>query len=154
VSEHDKDREIVPIRRFFGSYPVVLNVVEEIMIGMPEAFAAGTRGVESVLEFIAYKIIKSALLSLSSNPSIELQREIGPFRIDFVIVGGSREIAVEVDGHDWHEKSKEQIARDRRKDRFLQLNGYFVATFTGYEIWRDAKRVEREILQICRSVGL
>lgn len=46
-------------------------------------------------------------------------------------------LLVECDGHDFHERTKEQAARDRARDRELQSAGYMVFRFTGAEIWRD-----------------
>lgn len=46
-------------------------------------------------------------------------------------------ILVECDGHEFHEKTKEQAARDKSRDRDLQAAGFPVYRFTGSEIWRD-----------------
>ena len=46
-------------------------------------------------------------------------------------------IGVECDGHDFHEKTKEQAARDKKRDRDLQALGYRVLRFSGSEIYRD-----------------
>src|SRR5262245_34455764 len=40
-------------------------------------------------------------------------------------------IVVECDGHDYHEKTKWQASRDKRRDRILQRLGYRVFRFTG-----------------------
>lgn len=53
--------------------------------------------------------------------------------------------AVECDGHDFHERTKEQAARDRKRDRDLQAAGYLILRFTGSEIARDPSAVAREI---------
>jgi hypothetical protein len=51
---------------------------------------------------------------------------------------GWRRLVVECDGHDFHERTKEQAARDRSRDREGQLAGFTVFRFTGSELWRDA----------------
>lgn len=48
-----------------------------------------------------------------------------------------RRLVVECDGHNFHERTKEQAARDRSKDRKATLAGYDCFRFTGSEIWRD-----------------
>lgn len=48
-----------------------------------------------------------------------------------------RTLAVECDGHNFHERTKEQAARDRARDRNLQMRGIEVFRFTGSELWRD-----------------
>jgi very-short-patch-repair endonuclease len=70
------------------------------------------------------------------------QYQIEKHRVDFAIFinGVANEeikIVVECDGHDFHEKTKEQAARDKRRDRDLQIAGWKVLRFTGSEIWRD-----------------
>ena len=46
-------------------------------------------------------------------------------------------VVVECDGHDFHERTKEQARKDRRRDRELQAKGYLVLRYTGSEVWRD-----------------
>jgi Protein of unknown function (DUF559) len=56
------------------------------------------------------------------------------------IPGTKREFSralIECDGHDFHEKTKVQATRDKRRDRFLQSLGFPVLRFSGSEIWRD-----------------
>jgi very-short-patch-repair endonuclease len=71
------------------------------------------------------------------------QAEVDNRRVDFLIHAfdynnnGWRSLIVECDGHDYHERTKEQAARDRSKDRTATLNGRDFLRFTGSEIWRD-----------------
>lgn len=63
-----------------------------------------------------------------------------PFRCDFVLVDQfDTAVIVETDGHDFHERTKEQAARDRERDRILGLNGWPLLRFTGSEIWKNPK---------------
>lgn len=81
------------------------------------------------------------------------QVEIGQYRVDFAIWDASlpfnhtppRLMIVECDGHDFHEKTKEQARRDKRRDRYFQSLGYKVLRFTGSEIWADPDGVADEI---------
>lgn len=71
------------------------------------------------------------------------QAQIGSHRVDFLVLhvkpgGGYAGIIVECDGHDFHERTKEQAASDKSRDRELQSHGFHVLRFTGSEIWRDA----------------
>lgn len=63
-------------------------------------------------------------------------------RFDFAIVSIEIDppirIVIECDGHDYHERTKEQAAKDRGTDRALQLLGWTVLRFTGSEIHADA----------------
>lgn len=86
---------------------------------------------------------------------VERQSVIGEFRVDFLIsawtdgrVGGGidgpsvgqprwRKLVVECDGHQFHERTKEQAAKDRSRDRKLTSLGFDVFRFTGSELWCD-----------------
>jgi very-short-patch-repair endonuclease len=76
------------------------------------------------------------------------QVPIGDYRADFVVQRFIREMAlppiitsakvvIECDGHDFHERTPEQAARDKLRDRTFQSMGYVVLRFTGRELWRD-----------------
>ena len=86
---------------------------------------------------------------------IESQVPIGSYRVDFIVSAWTnglvwsgdkkwqrgeprwRQLVVECDGHDYHERTKQQAARDRARDRFLNNEGFDVFRFTGSELWRD-----------------
>jgi very-short-patch-repair endonuclease len=51
------------------------------------------------------------------------QQPIGFYRVDFAIPAKEMRLVVEVDGHGFHEKTKEQAAKDKRRDRDLQQEG-------------------------------
>ena len=85
-----------------------------------------------------------------STVTLAPQYPCGKYNIDIAVLIKWRGdetlcIAVECDGHDFHEKTAAQAAHDKRRDRELQKAGYFVFRFTGSEIVRDSKRVAREI---------
>jgi very-short-patch-repair endonuclease len=71
------------------------------------------------------------------------QVEVDIYRVDFMVALRSLDLgtafyAVELDGHEFHEKTKEQVARDKARDRYLQSRGIAVFRFSGSEIWKDA----------------
>lgn len=83
------------------------------------------------------------------------QAEVGKYRADFLIADcswpaeekGTQWIVVECDGHDFHERTKEQAKRDKQRDRFFQSEGYKVLRFTGSEIWADPEECASEITE-------
>lgn len=77
---------------------------------------------------------------------IQLQAELESYRVDFLLKVGDRRLVVECDGHDFHERTKEQARRDKARDRELQASGYPVYRFTGSEIWADVFACAREAL--------
>lgn len=89
--------------------------------------------------------------------------KIGPYRVDVLLEwtgdagGGLPAVAsliVELDGHDFHEKTKEQAARDKKRDRYLQSLGYRVLRYSGSEIWRAPGEAAHEaVSQLSRMVN-
>lgn len=79
-----------------------------------------------------------------------VQRPIESYRLDFLVstypYDKRTAVAVECDGHNFHERTKEQAARDRSRDRALQSLGLTVFRFTGSEIYRDAFQCARQVL--------
>lgn len=78
------------------------------------------------------------------------QKTIDRYRVDFEVkypfFGDLLEIVVECDGHDFHERTKQQASRDKRRDRDLQRLGYQVFRFTGSDIHGDARGCACEVL--------
>lgn len=73
----------------------------------------------------------------------------GKFRLDFALWDASESeeisMAIECDGHDFHERTREQAKRDRSRDRELTAAGITVLRFTGSEIHADAEGCAREV---------
>lgn len=81
------------------------------------------------------------------------QVAVGSFRVDFMFcqsIVGDRPVlvAVECDGHEFHEKTKQQAARDKARDRKLAAHGIRVLRFTGSEIYRDANACADEVFRL------
>lgn len=122
-----------------------------------------TDDVESPIEalmLIALKrhsLLRSIGIDLSIKPQEEFHVEGRKMRVDFLLTFGQdhtirnnyylREInlIIECDGHDFHEKTKEQAQKDKSRDRILKASGYTVFRFTGSEIYRDSAGCAREI---------
>ena len=54
-------------------------------------------------------------------------------------------IVVEVDGHDFHERTKEQAKRDKERDRYFTKVGYKIYRYTGSEVYQNNQRRLRSI---------
>lgn len=63
-------------------------------------------------------------------------------------------IVIEVDGHEFHDRTKEQASRDRRRDRRLLARDLPVLRFTGSDIWRDPFGCADEALEFLRSQAM
>lgn len=83
--------------------------------------------------------------------TVEPQKQFGQYRVDFFLSYSEsgpapdkhgwafyiRDAIVECDGHDFHERTKEQARHDRSRDRHFTKLGFRVLRFTGSEIWKD-----------------
>jgi len=78
--------------------------------------------------------------------------EVGlPYRADFTFCASGekhRRLVVELDGHEFHERTKEQAARDKRRDREVLAAGLQVVRFTGSEIWTRLDECVDEVLSL------
>jgi very-short-patch-repair endonuclease len=77
--------------------------------------------------------------------TVTTQAEIGPFRADILVEENGKKLVVECDGADFHAVRKEQVERDKRRDRFCVARGIYVMRFTGAEITRDPRGCAAEV---------
>lgn len=85
---------------------------------------------------------------------LEYQKNELSWRADFVLSVpslSSRKMIVECDGHQFHERTKEQAVRDRSRDREAQAAGYSILRFTGSELYRDPLKCVREVLDVLKQ---
>lgn len=84
------------------------------------------------------------------------------YRVDFqipVIYKNQENImfVIECDGHEFHQKTKEQVEKDNKRQRDLQEAGYEVIRFSGTEIWhrpyKCACEVKNIILSKCKYIN-
>jgi hypothetical protein len=61
-------------------------------------------------------------------------------------------LAVECDGHEWHDRTKQQAAYDRSRDRELLSLGIHTARFTGSEIHHESDRCAIEVWQLIHAL--
>jgi very-short-patch-repair endonuclease len=85
-----------------------------------------------------------ALLELPLQEGIFIapQCKVGKYTADFLVRvqhwrGGRAVGVIECDGHDFHERTKEQAQHDNKRDREMQSRGLIVLRYTGSEIFRS-----------------
>lgn len=91
---------------------------------------------------------------------IEPQAKIENYRADFLLTfkslipgfEGERQLIVECDGHDYHDKTKQQASRDKERDREMKKLGYEVFRFTGSDIWNDAYSCAKEAIDMVTGI--
>ena len=88
---------------------------------------------------------------------LEPQYEVAgsKYRVDFAFIADENmtidfanndfKLAIECDGHDFHEKTKEQVARDNEREYFLKMQGFDVLRFSGSQIYTKPFRCARQI---------
>lgn len=112
------------------------------------AKSAHRRGVLETLGFAS----RLVLLEFSGGWSMFRELPIGRFRADFAFVSFAGLVAVECDGHNFHDRTPEQAEHDRSRDRFLAKNGWRTLRFTGREIVRDAVECVGEIFDMLEGL--
>jgi very-short-patch-repair endonuclease len=85
------------------------------------------------------------------------QVQIGKFRVDFIVTfvtmeGEFNQVVIELDGHDFHDKNKEQRAYEKSRDRYLTAQGFPILHYTGSEICKDPFKAVVEALAIVKAV--
>lgn len=64
------------------------------------------------------------------------------------ICHASVKFAIEIDGHNFHEKTKEQASNDKKKDRTYLKNCFIPIRFTGSDVYHDAESCVKDTLEI------
>jgi very-short-patch-repair endonuclease len=54
-------------------------------------------------------------------------------------------LVIECDGNDFHEKTKEQVKKDKQRDRELTNLGYKILRFSGSEIFNNPTACAEEV---------
>ena len=96
------------------------------------------------------------------NPDIDVKRidkqvkievEERCYRVDFLIPvwyknrDEGKLFVIECDGHEFHQKTKEQVERDNQRTRALQRAGYIVMRFSGSEIYKSPVKCAEEVVK-------
>lgn len=78
------------------------------------------------------------------------QVKIGKYVVDFVVKIDTVDdkYIIECDGHDFHEKTKEQVKYDKQRERFLVNSGYKVLRYSGSEIYGKYEEIIDELFSV------
>jgi very-short-patch-repair endonuclease len=87
------------------------------------------------------------------------QAKLKPYRVDFIAyeVSSKPEVLwiIECDGHEFHERTREERQYEKKRDRFFTVRGYRVMRFTGSEIFKNSYAVSAEIIKaVCGDDGV
>lgn len=116
-----------------------------------EAIVSKSQGFSQDLQRpVLHLLYDHKLLTIQPQYQIKLSKN---YRLDFLLTSRSKQLALEVDGHDYHERTKEQAKRDKERDRALVAAGFTVMRFTGSEIYHNADKAAREVLDFVVKGG-
>lgn len=131
------------------------NIVDQLneIVGMAESCQSP---IEQLLGIALEKHINKILPYYTHDFFITTQETLeykdNKYRVDFLVVVRYKQkhygFVVECDGHDFHEKTKEQAKRDKKRDRDLMQLGHPVIRFTGSEIFESPQSCARDIVDI------
>ena len=150
MSEIDNKKINDKIEQLFNEIELEISLCES---PLEELFSL------EIQEHFGYYYFKKKFENLNYEIlDFRLQEEIGKYRVDFSLYINKKKqslnkstvekFVIEIDGHDFHEKNKEQVKRDKEKDRFLISEGYTVIRFTGSEIYNSCEEKVKEFLNI------
>jgi very-short-patch-repair endonuclease len=98
-------------------------------------------------------------LDLKTGVELSPQHRCGPYRIDFAVIvpamgefGRDIRIAVECDGHYFHDRRAKDAERDKRRDRYLTLNGWRVMRFSEAEVIRAPRDCATQVEEVIESL--
>jgi very-short-patch-repair endonuclease len=100
---------------------------------------------ESPIEGLLFGAIGEEIARCGLGCAPTTQARIGPYRVDILVEMDGRKLVVECDGAAYHSATKEQIERDKRRDRFFAAQDIAVMRFTGAEINRSARACAAEV---------
>jgi very-short-patch-repair endonuclease len=87
------------------------------------------------------------------QPQRKLNIEGVDYTIDFLVQSADKrlKLGIELDGHEFHERTKEQAARDKARERKIVRQGYTILRFTGSEVFRNPRKCVNEVLDFLTS---
>lgn len=128
----------------------------EAQCGSPIEVQMGMALLGSDMAALAFTNVQSEVPDESHGLYLLPQFRVGSYRLDFGVCvfdeKGLVKVAVECDGHNFHERTKEQAAHDKSRDRFLLEQGWPVMRFTGSEIHRDAAACAKQVVHFLHSL--
>lgn len=100
---------------------------------------------ESPIEALLVRAINEELKRHDVPCHVKQQIGHGPYRIDIAVHCLGFFLIVECDGAAYHAANKDQVERDKRRDRYFAARHFAVMRFTGSEISRCAKSCATEV---------
>lgn len=117
---------------------------------------------ESPIEQMLYLPLNELANSLINNeyascasvlPQYPIECGGKKFRVDFLFQVLLKDdycmkFVIECDGHEFHEKTKEQVRKDKQRERYLMSDNHTLIRFAGSEVYKDPYRCAEEVEDI------
>jgi very-short-patch-repair endonuclease len=89
-------------------------------------------------------------LGVKLIPQYEVKTDTTTYRVDFAFLKSdkSKRLCVEIDGHDFHEKTKAQVAADKERERSIVKQGFTLLRFTGSEVVKNPRKCIEDVLAV------
>lgn len=104
-----------------------------------------------------WTLLADRLFEVRERVAICPQVEIGPYRVDFAVVGRygrfgdqTRSCIVECDGQEFHSTALQQMF-DQRRQEYLESLGIPVVRFSGSRIYQEPNECACEVVQLIRG---
>lgn len=107
------------------------------------------------LDDVEYYFIASDTIEIIGNScQVDIKCDDKKYRVDFLMeivfkyngkYKNILKLIIECDGHDFHEKTKEQVIKDNKRDRDLKNEGYEILHFSGSEIYNNTFNISKDI---------
>jgi very-short-patch-repair endonuclease len=95
-------------------------------------------------------------LNVLLSPQEPIPTDVGSFTVDFLIVPDNHnleqvKVAIELDGHEFHERTRDQVRKDKARERAIVQQGVTVLRFSGSEIVRNGRGCVEEVEKFLRK---
>lgn len=154
VQAHDLSREDLRWRllHFFSSPAQLDAVYEELDRLEREALRRSREPGSQPDPYESWFEADVAVELLRKKYRVRPQYEIAGYRIDLVVEGLLRRIAVECDGEAWH--GPERFEQDAARQRQLERAGWTFVRLREAEFYADRNRAVRRIVEACEELGI
>lgn len=125
---------------------------DELREHLSQSLIEGDSPIEKMLGHCLYLVAGMEALESGQIFDIKFQHPIEGYRVDIALIGQDVKVAIECDGHDFHEKTKLQAASDKRRDRAITCAGFKMLRYTGSEIWRNPLECAEEAVALAKSM--
>jgi very-short-patch-repair endonuclease len=154
VQAHDLSREDLRWRllHFFSSPAQLDAVYEELDRLEREALRRSREPGSQPDPYESWFEADVAVELLRKKYRVRPQYEVAGYRIDLVVEGLLRRIAVECDGEAWH--GPERFEHDAARQRQLERAGWTFVRLRESEFYADRNRAVRRIVEACEELGI